>query len=147
MKYSQAHQGRVFVIRLEDGDVVHESIESLAREEGIHAGALIIVGGADDASRLVVGPEEGRASPVTPVERALAGVHEIAGVGTIFPDESGNPILHMHMACGREGETTTGCVRAGVKVWHVMEAVLIELTNTPAVRVMDATTGFKLLRP
>ncbi len=26
MKYSEAKQGRVFVIRLEDGDVVHEVI-------------------------------------------------------------------------------------------------------------------------
>ena len=47
MKYSQAKQGRVFVIRLEDGDVVHEEIEKFAREKGIKAAALIIIGGAD----------------------------------------------------------------------------------------------------
>ena len=35
MKYSQAKQGRVFVIRLEDGDVIHEEIEKFAREKGI----------------------------------------------------------------------------------------------------------------
>ena len=28
MKYSEAKQGRVFIIRLEDGDVLHESIEA-----------------------------------------------------------------------------------------------------------------------
>ena len=32
MKYSQARQGRTFVIRLEDGDIVHEKIEQFARE-------------------------------------------------------------------------------------------------------------------
>ena len=32
MKYSQASLGRVFVVRLEDGDIVHECLERLARE-------------------------------------------------------------------------------------------------------------------
>lgn len=27
MKYSEAKQGRIFVIRLEDGDIVHEELE------------------------------------------------------------------------------------------------------------------------
>ncbi|MDY6863052.1 MAG: DUF296 domain-containing protein, partial [Thermodesulfobacteriota bacterium] len=27
MKYSQAKPGRIFVIRLEDGDIIHEEIE------------------------------------------------------------------------------------------------------------------------
>ena len=33
MKYSQAEQGRTFVIRLEDGDVLHEKIEQFARKQ------------------------------------------------------------------------------------------------------------------
>ena len=35
MKYSQAKQGRTFIIRLEDGDIVHEEIEKFAREKSI----------------------------------------------------------------------------------------------------------------
>ncbi len=31
MKYSEAKQGRVFVIRLEDGDIVHEELEMFAK--------------------------------------------------------------------------------------------------------------------
>ncbi|NIT59971.1 MAG: DUF296 domain-containing protein, partial [Aliifodinibius sp.] len=31
MKYSEAKQGRIFVIRLEDGDIVHDEIERFAR--------------------------------------------------------------------------------------------------------------------
>ncbi|MEJ2665270.1 MAG: DUF296 domain-containing protein, partial [Spirochaetia bacterium] len=60
MRYSQAKQGRVFIIRLEDGDILHESIERLARDEGITAAALIAVGGADKDSALIVGPQHGR---------------------------------------------------------------------------------------
>ena len=60
MKYSQAKQGRIFVIRLEDGDIVHEEIEKLAKMESIQAASLIIIGGIDKDSVLIVGPEEGR---------------------------------------------------------------------------------------
>ncbi len=148
MRYSQARQGRTFVIRLEDGDIVHESIELLARREGVRAGHLIILGGADAGSSLVVGPERSRGvSPVTPMNLALDDAREVAGVGTLFPDDSGAPVLHMHMACGRGTDTVTGCIRGGVKVWHVMEAVLVELLDTDAFRRLEPASGFKLLQP
>ena len=47
MKYSQAKQGHIFVIRLEDGDIVHKEIERFARNQSIKAAALIIIVGAD----------------------------------------------------------------------------------------------------
>jgi predicted DNA-binding protein with PD1-like motif len=147
VKYSEASQGRIFVIRLEDGDIVHAAIEAFARKESVRAAALIILGGADKQSRLVVGPDDGRAEKITPMTHVLANVHEVAGTGTIFPDKDGNPVLHMHMACGRNNDTVTGCVRSGVRVWHVMEAVVFELTNTGAGRFHDSVTGFELLVP
>ena len=147
MKYSQAKQGRTFIIRLEDGDIVHEEIEKFAREKSIKAAALIILGGADKGSKLIVGPEHGRREPIIPMEHVLDNVHEIAGTGTIFPDENGKPVLHMHMACGRKTSSVTGCVRKGVKVWHVMEVILFELVDTTAIRAFEPTTGFELLRP
>lgn len=147
MKYSQASHGRVFVIRLEDGDILHESIEELARKENIRCAALIAVGGADQGSRLVVGPEAGRAAQIEPMHQMLENVHEIAGTGTLFPDDSGAPVLHMHMACGRNAATVTGCVRSGVRVWHVMEVILYELLDSDARRIYDKATGFKLLEP
>jgi predicted DNA-binding protein with PD1-like motif len=147
MKYSEAQLGRIFVIRLEDGDIVQEAIESFAREKSVKAAALVILGGADTGSRLVVGPQEGRATPIIPLSFLLDNVHEAAGVGTLFPDDGGNPVLHLHMACGRRGETVTGCARTGVKVWQVMEAVLFELTGSTSVRRPDGVTGFKLLQP
>jgi predicted DNA-binding protein with PD1-like motif len=147
MKYSEAKMGRVFVVRLEDGDILHESLERFARERGIQAGAVIVLGGADVGSKLVVGPEHGRSQPVVPMELILDDVHEVAGVGTIFPDSDGRPILHLHMACGRKADTRTGCVRRGVRVWQVVEAVVWELTDTSARRMPDAATGFELLEP
>ncbi|MBW2675053.1 MAG: DNA-binding protein [Deltaproteobacteria bacterium] len=146
MQYSQAQQGRTFVLRLEDGEMVHEEIERFARDKGITAAALIIVGGAAGGSRLVVGPERGGARPVTPAIHILGDVHEVAGTGTLFPDEEGNPTLHLHMACGRGDHTITGCIRAGVKVWQILEVILFELTDTPGRRVTDPDLGFNLLQ-
>jgi len=147
MKFCEAKQGRTFILRLEDGDVVHESIEAFAREHDILSASLIILGGADARSRLVVGPEQGRSEKIIPMIHELKDVCEVSGVGTIFPDKDGNPVLHMHMACGRNDQTVTGCVRAGVKVWHVMEVMLFELTSNTAMRVHDPVTGFALLQP
>jgi predicted DNA-binding protein with PD1-like motif len=147
MRYAQAKQGRIFVIRLEDGDIIHEKIEQFAREEAISCASLIIIGGADEGSRLVVGPEHGRTRPVQPMEWILDNVHEITGTGTIFPDQKGNPILHMHIACGRGESSITGCVRKGVRVWHIMEIVLFELIECTGTRAFDQNTGFELLQP
>jgi predicted DNA-binding protein with PD1-like motif len=147
MKYSEAKYGRIFVIRLEDGDILHECIEEFARENNVRAGLLIAVGGADRGSKLVVGPEEGRAESVNPMEYILSEVHEITGTGTIFMNEKGEPKLHMHVASGRKDTTKTGCVRKGLKVWHVMEIILVELKDSKAIRRFDKETSFELLEP
>ncbi|MEX1300414.1 MAG: PPC domain-containing DNA-binding protein [Desulfotignum sp.] len=147
MKYSCAHPGRVFVIRLEDGEVIHETIESFAREQEIRAASLLVLGGADQGSVLVTGPKQGRQFPVIPQTHVLDEVHEVSGTGTLFPDEAGNPVLHMHLACGRGHSAVTGCIRKGVKVWQVMEVILYELTGSTGVRRTDGLTGFALLVP
>src|SRR5512136_2312906 len=145
MKYAEARMGRIFILRLEDGEIVHEVIEQFARDHSLRAAALLILGGADDGSRLVVGPEGDRVYPIVAMEWVLKGVHEAAGVGTLYPDESGNPMLHMHMACGRESSTKTGCVRRGVKVWQILEAVMIEMNGTHCFRRFAEEIGFRLL--
>ena len=81
------------------------------------------------------------------MELTLDAPCEVTGSGTIFPDDTGTPILHMHIACGRHSSTTTGCVRRGVKTWHVLEIVLTELLDCSSARLPDPATGFKLLVP
>ncbi len=147
MKYSEAKPGRVFVLRLEDGDVVHDTIESFAREQGVIAASMIVLGGADAGSTLVTGPEQGRTPIIVPKTQVLDNVHEVTGTGTLFPDESGKPVLHMHMACGRGASTMTGCVRNGVRVWQIMEVILYELLDSTGKRKKDRATGFDLLVP
>jgi predicted DNA-binding protein with PD1-like motif len=148
MRYAQASQGRIFVLRLEHGDVLHEEIERFCLDRSIRAAALLVVGGADQGSRLVVGPERGDRVPVVPQIHALGGVHEVAGTGTVFWDQAaGRPTAHVHLACGRGDDALAGCVRQGVVVWQVMEVVLWELVDTTAVRAPDPQLGFSLLQP
>jgi predicted DNA-binding protein with PD1-like motif len=147
MRYSQARPGRIFVVRLEDGDVVHECLARLAQTENLQRASLTIVGALDEGSTLVVGPEAPRARPVVPMSCRVDEVREIVGVGTIFPNERGEPEVHVHMACGQKRHTVTGCIRLGVRVWHVMEAIVTELLDTQACRRPEPETGFELLAP
>ncbi len=147
MRYSEAKMGRVFVIKLDHGEVIHETLERFAAEQGIRSAAVLAVGAADKGSRLVVGPQDGDKRPIVPLEHLLAEAHEVAGVGTIFPDETGKPTLHMHIAAGREGRASAGCVRRGVKTWLILELIVFEILGTGSVRRMDSETGFELLSP
>jgi predicted DNA-binding protein with PD1-like motif len=147
MKYSEAKQGRIFVIRLEDGDIIHETIEQFAQEHSISCAYLTALGGIDRDSKLVCGPEDGRSETILPNLINIRNVHEVSGTGTIFPDEKGKPSLHMHLACGRYETTKTGCVRPGVKTWHILEVILVELVNCSAKRLPDKAIGFNLLEP
>ena len=147
MKCSVGGIGRVLVIRLEDGDVLHDCVERAARDNGIARGAVLALGGADRGSRMVVGPKDGRSEKIEPMLAQLAGESELAAVGTLFPDENGEPSLHMHASAGRDGRSVTGCVRAGVKVWLIQEVIVIEITGIDSVRVKDPRTGFHLLEP
>jgi len=148
MQFAETKTGRVFVIRLEDGEILHQEIEDFARAHAVRAATLTLVGAAGPGSQLVVGPEETTRSPVVPQTYKLENVYEITGSGTLFPDEeTGEPLVHVHVACGREAETITGCIRQGVRVWQTVEVVLVELLDTAGARVLDPRLGFKLLRP
>ena len=122
-------------------------VEAFAKEHGVRAAWLIAVGGADCGSKLVVGPEQGRAAKIVSQLLELDEAHEIAGVGTLFPDEDGTPLIHMHLAAGRNDHAVVGCVRVGVKTWHVLEVIMVELLDTRACRRLDKKLGFKLLQP
>ncbi len=146
MQYAEGKLGRIFTLRLEEGDRLPETIEDFAQAHNISSAMAIYIGGADDGSRLVVGPEPNRGDAVIPMVHTLQGIQEVLAVGAIFPDESGKPVLHMHAATGREGNATVGCSRAGVKVWLVGEVIILEILGTGGARKVDAHTGFHLLQ-
>ncbi len=145
MQYSEGKLGRVFVLRLHDGDRLPNVIESFATEHKVKCALCFFIGGAEDNSRVVVGPRSGVKTPPEPMVTLLKGVHEACGVGTIFSDEAGKPKLHMHAAFGRNEKTITGCVRLGVDVWRIGEVIMLELEGPSARRAFDKKTGFDFL--
>lgn len=146
MQYSEGRLGRVFALRLEHGDKLPDLLVAFAADKGISAGVAFMVGGVDDGSKLVVGPENGDVMPPVPMVSALCGAHEAAAVGMIFPGADGQPTVHMHAACGRGENTTTGCIRHGIITWQVLEVVLIEICDLDVARLPDAATGFTLMQ-
>jgi predicted DNA-binding protein with PD1-like motif len=138
--------GRVFVIRLEDGDMVPGCIERFAEENGVSVGHAVLVGGIG-GGEVVVGPRCSQEMPPQPMLLPVDGAHEVLGVGVLAPDEDGKPVLHIHAALGRSGQTMSGCLRPGVETWLVGEVILYEILGVKAVRVRDAESGFSLLEP
>ena len=145
MDYSQATLERIFILRLYSGEVVHETLEAFAEKNNIKSAVCLFLGGAEDKSKLVVGPKDGNALPVEPMTALLKGVHEGCGVGTIFCNSEDKPKLHMHGSFGRNGDAITGCMRVGVEIWSVGEVVMFELYSS-AKREKDQKTGFELLK-
>jgi predicted DNA-binding protein with PD1-like motif len=146
MKACEGRIGRVFVIRLEDGDVVPECIERFAEEKGVSVGQAILVGGIGGGD-VVVGPRRSEERPPEPMLLPIDGAHEVVGVGVLAPDEDGKPALHIHAALGRAGQTMTGCLRHGVTTWLVGEVILYEILGAKVVRIQDRQSGFELLEP
>ncbi len=146
MKACEGRIGRIFVIRLEDGDVVPECIEHFAQEKGVSVGQAILVGGIGGGD-VVVGPRLSEGRPPEPMLLPIDGAHEVVGVGVLAPGEDGKPALHIHAALGRAGRTMTGCLRHGVTTWLVGEVILYELLGTKVVRIQDKQSGFELLEP
>jgi predicted DNA-binding protein with PD1-like motif len=144
MKASMGRPGRVFVLRLEDGDVLPDCIEHFALEHEITAAYVVVVGGIGGGD-VVVGPRDSIRMPPEPMLLPIDGAHEVAGVGVIAPDENGRPVLHIHAALGRAGKTTTGCLRPGVKTWLVGEAIINEVLDVKIMRKKDSMSGFNLL--
>jgi predicted DNA-binding protein with PD1-like motif len=145
MQFTEAKFGRIFVLRLHDGDHLPDVLESFAAENHIPTALCFFLGGAKEKGRVVVGPKDGNALPPEPMVTLLNGVHEACGVGTIFVDEEGKPKLHMHASFGRKEKAVTGCVRMGVDVWRIGEVVVLELLGTVAHRAVDKDTGFEFL--
>lgn len=144
MKAAAGSIGRIFIIRLEDGDRVPDCLEQYAAENAVRCAQVILLGGIGGGN-LVVGPRRSDEMPPEPMLLPVDGAHEVAAVGLLVPGPDGQPMLHIHGALGRAGQTVTGCLRPGVDTWLVGEAVMIEVLGTAAARQADAATGFSLL--
>ena len=145
MKACEGQVGRVFVLRLEDGDIVPTCIELFAEENKVSTGHVILIGGIGKGE-VVVGPRNSDERPPQPILLPVDSVHEVVGIGVLVAGQDGKPDLHIHAALGRAGQTISGCLRPGVSTWLIGEAILYEIVGANASRVSDEESGFELLK-
>ncbi|WP_342678740.1 PPC domain-containing DNA-binding protein [Methanofollis sp. UBA420] len=141
MQYTEGRVGRVFSLRIDDGEDVLAELTRFVGEKGIACGMVQVLGALREG-RIVTGPERPVFPPVPHLE-TVAGGWEIVGTGTIYPGGEG-PALHLHVAAGRGEATRAGCLRERAAVYLVVEAVVVEFVGMAAERALDDRTGVHL---
>jgi predicted DNA-binding protein with PD1-like motif len=134
MQYTEGQLGRVFVVRIDDGEDLLVSLRQFINDKVIHAGTILFLGALMNG-RMVTGPEE-PVIPPTPHFVMFEGGWEVFGIGTIFMGEGG-PHIHYHASVGRSGHALTGCLREKATTYLIVEAVILEFTGLSARREFD----------
>jgi len=141
MQYTEGQLGRVFVVRIDDGEDMLISLHQFINDKSIQAGSILFLGALMNG-RMVTGPEEPVIPPV-PHFVMFEGGWEVFGVGTIYPGEGG-PHIHYHASVGRSGHALTGCLREKAITYLIVEAVILEFTGLSARREFDKKTQVHL---
>ncbi|MDO9325978.1 MAG: DNA-binding protein [Methanoregula sp.] len=141
MQYTEGQLGRVFVVRIDDGEDMLVSLRQFILDKDIQAGSITFLGALMNG-RMVTGPEEPVIPPV-PHFVMFEGGWEVFGIGTIYPGEGG-PHIHYHASVGRSGHALTGCLRETAITYLIIEAVIMEFTGLKARREIDPKTQLHL---
>lgn len=146
MKAAEGRLGRVFVVRLEEGDIIPRCLEEYAWEKNIKVALVTMISGIGEGN-VVSGPKESNKMPIDPIITAVEGAHEMVAAGLIASDEEGKPKLHIHGVLARSGKVMGGCLRMGVKTWLVGEVVIIEILGVEGKRILDKKSNYPLFTP
>ncbi len=141
MQYTEGQLGRVFVVRIDNGEDMLVSLRQFIDDKAIRAGSILFLGALMNG-RMVTGPEEPVIPPV-PHFVMFEGGWEVFGVGTIYPGEGG-PHIHYHASVGRSGHALTGCIREKAITYLIIEAVILEFTGLTVRREFDKKTQVHL---
>jgi len=134
MQYTEGQIGRVFVVRIDDGEDMLLSLRQFVLDKNIQTGSIHFLGALMNG-RMVTGPEEPVIPPV-PHFVMFEGGWEIFGIGTIYQGEGG-PHIHYHASVGRSGHALTGCLREKAITYLIVEAVIMEFTGLTARKEFD----------
>ena len=141
MQYTEGQLGRVFVVRIDDGEDLLTSLRQFISDKSVSAGTILFLGALMNG-RMVTGPEEPVIPPV-PHFVMFEGGWEVFGIGTIYPGEGG-PNIHYHASVGRSGHALTGCLRETAVTYLVVEVVILEFNGLSARREFDEKTQVHL---
>jgi predicted DNA-binding protein with PD1-like motif len=143
MEYRAGTVNRVFSIRFDEGEDFLQGMTALIKKENIRNGWFHMIGGIREID-VVTGPRE-PVMPPEPIWQEMRDARETLGSGSVFRDENDDPKIHLHAALGHHGETVTGCLRKGSKVYLILEVILFEMTGFDASRPWYTQGGFNRL--
>ncbi len=141
MQYSEGQVGRVFTVRIDDGEDFIREIKRFVAAMNIQNGTIQFLGAVRSAT-LVTGPKE-PVIPPSPRAEEIFGGWELLGFATIYPGEDG-PSIHLHAAAGKGIRSLAGCLREKAEVYLVVEAIVTEFVGITAKRLPDEKTGVNL---
>ena len=133
---------RTFVVVLETGDEVMQSLASFARDEGLSAAQLTAIGAFSHAV-LAYFDWETREYQRIPVTEQV----EVASMlGDVALDPEGEVALHIHLVLGRRDGTA---LAGHLDEAHVRPTLEVVLTESPEHlrKVKDPESGLALIRP
>lgn len=142
MQYSEGRLGRVFVLKMDDGEDLIESLQKFLREKEIESCMALFIGALREG-RAVTGPEQ----PVIPSVPHFVNFDdgwETFGMASVYPSADGLK-LHIHSALGRGEEALTGCIREKASVYLTVEMVIFEFSGLKAARTWDEKAELFLL--
>jgi len=142
MQYSEGSLGRVFVLKLDDGEDLITSLQRFLQEREVESCMALFIGALREG-RAVTGPETPVIPPVPHFVNFKDG-WETFGMATVYPSADG-PKLHIHSALGRGEDALAGCIRERASVYLTVEMVIFEFSGLKAARVWDEKTELFLL--
>lgn len=143
MEYRSGSMNRVFLVRFDQGDDFLAGLLEVVKKEEIKNGWFHCIGGLAEAD-VVIGPKE-PTMPPAPIWQQVDSPRELLGTGSIYPDEHGEPKIHLHTSLGEHGKAMTVCTRKNTKTYLIIEAYIIEITGIKASRPWYEAGGFNRL--
>ena len=138
MQYSEGRLGRVFVVRIDDGEdflaIMHDFIRNKAVQDRDHPFSRRPQAGTDG--------DRSRGSGTFPPIRILSCLKEAGrwwASALSSPGDDG-PFIHYHASVGRAGHALTGCLREKAVTYIVAEAIVLEFTGLDIRRQFDEKT-------
>ncbi|NLO81963.1 MAG: DNA-binding protein [Clostridiales bacterium] len=138
--FSTREIGRVFVLRLDQGDLVLDSIKELIAREGIKDAVVVSAIGTLDRCTLHMVMTTGY-PPVEHFEHWEDEPLELASIDGIIAD--GEP--HLHAVVSDSEKAYSGHLEEGCRVLYLAEIVIVEINSLNLTRVRNEKNILKLI--
>lgn len=136
-----ARPGEIVVVRLAYGDLLLESIQEICRQKRIRDG-LIMTGFGSLTDIAVSGAVGASFPPRKFYQRTRPRGVEILAMSGVIADYH----VHCHLVLSDRNQAFGGHLERGCRVLSLAEIALMRVTGVKLARLVDATTGQRLLQ-